>query len=38
MQESVLVMAEGNPGCMQFLMELISIGEYANLRHLQSLE
>lgn len=29
MQESVLVMAEGNPGCMQFLMELISIGEYA---------
>lgn len=22
-------MAEGNPGCMQFLMELISIGEYA---------
>lgn len=24
-----MVMAEGNPGCMQFLMELISIGEYA---------
>lgn len=26
MQESVLVMAEGNPGCIQFLVELINMG------------
>ena len=37
MQRSVMMMAEGNPGCMQFLVELISIGDIQNLRHLQSL-
>lgn len=31
MQRSVMMMAEGNPGCMQFLVELISIGEYSKL-------
>lgn len=29
MQRSVMMMTEGNPGCMQFLVELISIGEYS---------
>lgn len=38
MQRSIMMMAEGNPGCIQFLVELINIGEYSKFATLAKFE